>query len=65
MRIQHFLAQVLYESKVGLIEKYNGNPDEYFKNVEGGAKYRGAGFIQLTYFSKENERPQIWRIKNE
>ncbi|MFB0841350.1 hypothetical protein [Paenibacillus oleatilyticus] len=48
MRIRHFLAQCLHESRVGIIEKYNGNPDDYFKNIDGGAKYRGAGYIQLT-----------------
>ncbi len=51
-RIKHYLTQCLAESRNGLTEKYNGDPNEYFKKrVEGGAKYRGAGYIQLTHKS--------------
>ena len=62
-RIRHFLAQAQHESGNGkiLIERYNGNsPEEYFSkrdfrpeyehNQTGdGAKYRGAGYMQLTW----------------
>ena len=49
--IRHFLSQVSVESLCGtmLHEKYNGTPEEYFKKVDGGAKYRGAGYIHLTH----------------
>gem|GEM_PF-1664172 len=62
-KMKHFFAQVAHESKVGPIEKYNGNsPEEYFaerdfrteygNNAKGdGSKYRGAGYIQLTWKS--------------
>jgi predicted chitinase len=61
-RIRYFLAQVQHESGKGktLIEQYNGNsPEEYFSNRDfrpeyehtyagDGARYRGAGYMQLT-----------------
>ena len=64
-RIRHFLSQTQHESGNGtiLIEKYNGNsPEAYFSNRDfrpeyehnqagAGAKYRGAGYIQLTWKS--------------
>jgi predicted chitinase len=62
-KARHFFAQVSHESKVGMIEKYNGNSaEEYFAdrdfrteyghNAKGdGAKYRGAGYMQLTWKS--------------
>ena len=62
-KARHFFAQVAHESKVGLIEKYNGNSaeayfanrdfrPEYGHNTKGdGAKYRGAGYIHLTWKS--------------
>jgi predicted chitinase len=62
-RIRHFLAQVQHESGNGktLIEQYNGNsPESYFSNRDfrpeyehthagDGARYRGAGYMQLTW----------------
>lgn len=51
-RVRNFLAQCVHESGDGLSEPYDGDPDVYFRNVQGGSKYRGAGFIQLTH--KEN-----------
>lgn len=46
------------ESKTGLREKHNGDPNEYFKMYDGlygntepedGANYRGAGYLQSLY----------------
>ena len=55
VRIRHFISQVSHESACGKYTVEVGN-DDYFKKYDGklgngkgeGAKYKGAGYIQLT-----------------
>jgi hypothetical protein len=75
-RIRHFLAQVQHESGNGktLIEQYNGNsPESYFSNRDfrpeyehthagDGARYRGAGYMQLTWKINIGVFRNMWKI---
>ncbi len=47
-RIRHFIAQCLHESSKGLYTFEQGS-ESYFANKDYGSKYRGVGYIQMTW----------------
>ena len=61
----HFFAQCAYESNFGMWLTELGS-DAYFDNTDYGKKYRGAGYIQLTWdenyskFAKAMGDPEIY-----
>ena len=50
-RISHFVAQITKESGYGksVIEDGGSNPTEYFSKKKYGEKYRGVGYMQMTW----------------
>lgn len=47
-RISHFIAQCLYESGKGVYTFEQGS-ESYFSNKSYGSKYRGVGYVQMTW----------------